>query len=156
MRDTEAPRIEVLDRATYETIRRLSGAGLLGTAPGQRQELFRSPLLSDTPAKPEREQIAKGAELLGNAERKLRMALLLAQGGFADEAMPALNDCLALAADARKLMIGEKPADPADVPEHLVEPRETTGLPPLDEIASTIQRVLGDVRRSLGATSLAA
>ena len=103
----EGPRIEVLDRRSYDTIQRLTGIGALQTAPTPSQELHRSPRLAATGAEPDRQRLAKGAEFLGNAERKLRMALLLAEGGFAAEAMPALDACLQLAANARRLMTGE-------------------------------------------------
>ena len=104
----DGPRIEVLDRRSYDTIQRLTGIGALQTAPTPSQELHRSPRLAAAGAEPDRQRLAKGAEFLGNAERKLRMALLLAEGGFAAEAMPALDACLQLAADARRLMTGEE------------------------------------------------
>jgi superfamily II DNA or RNA helicase len=155
--DTGASTVEVLDRTTYETIQRLSRAGILHAAPEQRRELFRSPHLAAPAIARERERIAKGTELLGGAERKLRMALVLAQGGFAAEAMPALNECLALAADARKMMAGDEPTpDGANAPEPPSTPAGPTALRPLDDIASSIERMLGDVRRSLSAASIAA
>ena len=72
----EGPRIEVLDRRSYDTIQRLTGIGALQTAAPPSQELHRSPRLAVATAKPDRQRLAKGAEFLGNAERKLRMALL--------------------------------------------------------------------------------
>jgi hypothetical protein len=153
---TRGPGVEVLDRTTYETIQRLSGAGVLQAPPGRRQELFRSPRLPAPVAEGEQARAAKSAELLGGAERKLRMALLLAQGGFAAEAMPSLNECLALAADARKLMTGDKPTGEADAPEPSAALTGAPVLRPLDEIAESIERLLGDVRRSLSAASIAA
>ncbi len=51
--------------------------------------------------------IARGAALLADAERQLRMAVLLAQGGFGDEALPALARCLELAASGRAALSGE-------------------------------------------------
>jgi hypothetical protein len=149
--DRDAPRVEVLDRATYETIQRLSSAGVLHAASGQREELFRSARLPASTGERERQRIAKGAELLSGAERKLRMALLLAQGGFAAEAMPALSECLTLAADARKLMAGEEASEPA-----AAAPVGAASLGAVDDIAGSIERVLGDVRRSLSAARIAA
>ena len=105
--DAAAPRVEVLDRATYEAIERLTAAGLVHKAGDAPRDLVRSPQLGADAAAVQRERMAKGAEHLAAAERKLRMAMLLAQGGFAEEAMPALSDGLALAANARALISGE-------------------------------------------------
>jgi hypothetical protein len=147
----EGPRIEVLDRRSYDTIQRLTGIGALQTAPTPSQELYRSPRLAVTGTEPDRQRLAKGAEFLGNAERKLRMALLLAEGGFAAEAMPALDACLQLAANARRLMTGEDVVGEAAI----VEP-PAVAAQPLDEVAGSIARVLADIGRSLGAAVAAA
>ena len=95
-------------------------------------------------AEPDRQRLAKGAEFLGNAERKLRMALLLAEGGFAAEAMPALDACLQLAADARRLMTGEDVVGEAAI----AEP-SAAATRPLDEVAGSIANLLADIGRSL-------
>lgn len=101
----DGPRVEVIDRRSYETMQRLAGAGALPSS-GQGQELFRADRLAASAAEQRRQRLARSAEVLGAAERKLRMALLLAEGGFAAEAMPALDECVALAANARSLMAG--------------------------------------------------
>ena len=147
----DGPRIEVLDRRSYDTIQRLTGIGALQTAPTPSQELHRSPRLAVTAAEPDRQRLAKGAEFLGNAERKLRMALLLAEGGFAAEAMPALDACLQLAADARRLMTGEDVVGDAAI----AEPPATTTRP-LDEVAGSIAHLLADIGRSLHAVGAVA
>ncbi len=135
--DADGPRIEVLDRRGYDTIQRLTQAS-------PSQELHRSPKLAPAAADQDRQRLARGAEVLGNAERKLRMALLLAEGGFAAEAMPALDQCLELAANARRLMTGEEPAGDVDLP----EPPAAVARP-LDEVAGSIARLLADIGRSL-------
>jgi hypothetical protein len=140
---TDGPRIEVLDRRTYETIQRLTNTGALPAAPSPSQELHRSPSLGAA-AGQDRQRLAKGAEFLGNAERKLRMALLLAEGGFAAEAMPALDECLELAASARRMMMGDGSVEDAAIPES-----PATAARPLDEIAGSIASVLADIGRSL-------
>jgi hypothetical protein len=63
------------------------------------------------------------------------MALLLAEGGFTAEAMPALDQCLALAADARRLIAGDVETDPTVA----AEPPAPQSL---DDIAGTIGRLL--------------
>ena len=75
----DGPRVEVIDRRSYETMQRLAGAGALPSS-GQGQELFRSDRLAASAAEQRRQRLARSAEVLGAAERKLRMALLLAEG----------------------------------------------------------------------------
>ncbi|HME20890.1 MAG TPA: DEAD/DEAH box helicase [Acetobacteraceae bacterium] len=140
----DGPRIEVLDRRSYETVQRLTNAGALSAPPNASQELHRSPNLAPAAADQDRQRLAKGAEFLGNAERKLRMALLLAEGGFAAEAMPALDQCLELAANARRLMTGDEPVEDADI----AEPPAASALP-IDEVAGSIARLLADIGRTL-------
>jgi hypothetical protein len=124
-------RVEVIDRRSYETLQRLAGAGVLG----QGQDVFRSDRLAAPSAEQRRQRLTRGAEVLGGAERKLRMALLLAEGGFTAEAMPALDQCLALAADARRLIAGDVETDPTVA----AEPPAPQSL---DDIAGTIGRLL--------------
>jgi superfamily II DNA or RNA helicase len=138
------PGVEILDRKTYETVQRLCRAGVLQAPPRPPQQLFRSPRLVVPEAASEQKRLAQGAEILGGAERKLRLALLLAQGGFAAEAMPALAECLALAEEARKLMAGEAPGGSAPEPSAAPPPPR-----PLDEIAAAIDGVLGEIRHRL-------
>jgi len=98
----EAPAaVEVIDRATWETIERLTAAGLLRAGDGEARPLVQSTAQAAAEAEHQK-RLARRARLLANAERKLRMALLLAQGGFADEAAPILAQSreLAAAADA--------------------------------------------------------
>ena len=149
--ETGAPRIELLDRATYEAIERLTGAGLLhATAEGQT-ELVRSPRLADPAEAVQRQRLAQSTEWLAAAERKLRMAMLLAQGGFAEEAMPALSECVKLAQNAQAAMHGE-PVE-GDVPSPLA-PRGGSAVE--EPAQSSIEAMLAEVRRSLAAAQVAA
>jgi hypothetical protein len=149
----EGPRIEVLDREAYEAVQRLASAGLVHAAPTERPELYRSPRLAAAVSEPEQQRMAKGAELLGGAERKLRMALLLAQGGFATEALPALTECMALADSARQLMAGSTPDGAASEQPVIASP---AAMPrSLDEIAGSIERLLGDIRHGVNAARAA-
>jgi hypothetical protein len=102
--------IRVLDRATYEAMARLTDAGLVQISSSERRELFRSPRLgNETDSR--RQHLRRCVEWLGGAERKLKMALLLAEGGFAEEAMPVLGECLALAGNAQAALNGEHSSD---------------------------------------------
>ena len=148
--------VEVLDRATHEAIERLTASGLLHAGGEAGQDLVRSPSLPPPAEVVSRQRLAKCAEWLGGAERKLRMALLLAQGGFADEAMPALNACLDLANNARAAMNGE--GERAGEMDDAAPMPSDTGTTPLESLAATtsaVERMLAEVRRGL-ATSLAA
>ncbi len=144
----DGPRIEVIDRRSYETLQRLGGAGILPPS-GQGQELFCSDRLAAPTAEQRRQHLARGAQVLGSAERKLRMALLLAEGGFAAEAMPVLNECMALVANARSLMAGDPSADDSIAAE-----------PPaphyLDDVRGAVGRLVGDINRSLRPLAAAA
>jgi hypothetical protein len=111
--------------------------------PNASQELHRSPSLGAA-ADQDRQRLTKGAEFLGNAERKLRMALLLAEGGFAAEAVPALDQCLELAASARRMMLGDGSLENAAIAES-----PAVAARPLGEIAGSIASVLADIGRSL-------
>jgi len=140
----DAPRIEVLDRRSYETIQRLTNAGALSASPSPSRELHRAPGLTPAAADRDRLRLAKGAELLANAERKLRMALLLAEGGFSTEAMPVLEQCLEFAANARKLMSGENPVEDGGIAEPPAAPTGENG-----QIAGSIAQLLADIGRTL-------
>jgi hypothetical protein len=87
-------RLEVLDRGTFEAIQRLAAAGVLQLAPGAREALYRSPALAETGPSERDRRLAQAREAYDQAERKLRMAALLAGGGFAAEALPALTEAV--------------------------------------------------------------
>ena len=93
-----APRVEVLDRATYETVRRLADAGVLHlNLEGDGEPLHRSPALSATSNRRDeqrRRRLAEARDHLATAQRKLRMTRLLTGHDFAAEAMAPLTASL--------------------------------------------------------------
>jgi hypothetical protein len=95
----DAPRLELLDRATYETVRRLADAGVLRLAAGGDGEpLHRSPALAATSSRREdlrRRRLAEARDRLAAAERKLRMTRLLITNEFAAESMAPLAESVA-------------------------------------------------------------
>ncbi len=158
--DPAAPAIEVIDRAAYESISRLSSAGLLRVADEARRDIVRSPRLSAPSDGIDRQRTARSAELLGGAERKMRMALLLLQGGFGEEAAAVLADCLEMTTSARTaltdgpstteaiataspLRISSDSGD-SDAPRNLVA------------IASSVEHMLAEMRRNLQGSAAAA
>ena len=141
----------MLDRATYETIERLTGAGLLQPTSEVRSEMVRSSLLADPAEAVRRQRLAQCTEWLGGAERKLRMAMLLAQGGFAEEAMPALGECLVLAQNAQAAMRGEVVDSEAPA---ATEPRVDGSVS--EAAQHSVEQMLAEVRLSLEAAQAAA
>jgi superfamily II DNA or RNA helicase len=151
--DAGGARVEVLDRATYEAIERLTAAGLLHKGGDAPRDLVRSPQLGPDPAAAQRQRMAQGAEQLAGAERKLRMAMLLAQGGFAEEAVPALSEGLALAAKARALISGEA-QDVGDIvvplPQHLPGAAEPSPMDAMRAMAGSVEQMVAAMRQNLG------
>ncbi|WP_255468395.1 DEAD/DEAH box helicase [Reyranella sp. CPCC 100927] len=156
--DPGAPRLEILDRFTYDAVQRLTAAGILRPVDEARRELVRSPTLGAGGKAREQARSLRSAELLGHAERKLRMALLLAERGFADEAAPILTTCIDLAAQARTALTGDTSDDEApqvptlqaDVSTEIASPDGTaTAL-------SAMERLLADLQGRLQALSAAA
>lgn len=88
-----SPRLELLDRATYETLLRLAEQGIVQLR-SDRIALHRAPSLGEAEPSQRVRRLAQAREALGRGERKLRMASLLAGGGFAAEALPALAEAL--------------------------------------------------------------
>ncbi len=152
-----APTVEVVDRTTYEMMTRLAGNGLLRVVDSDRRELVRAPGLAAMNGAHDRERQARSAELLGGAERKLRMALLLAQGGFAEEAVPVLTECLALATNAREVMSNGSArveSNPPGLPTAAAEP--VALAPSLADLAASVERSLAALRHGFGAPRAAA
>lgn len=85
--------VEVLDRASFEAIRRLEAAGLLRFVGDAGRELHRAPALDDGGRA---QRLQQAGALAAEADRKLRMSALLAGGGFEAEAMAPAKDALGL------------------------------------------------------------
>jgi hypothetical protein len=92
------PRLELLDRATYETLVRLAEAGVVtfstGGELGDGEPLHRAAALGQRQDAARRRRLAEARELLAEGERKLRMATLLGEHGFGAEAAAPLGDAL--------------------------------------------------------------
>jgi len=101
--------VEVVDRRTWDTLCRLEASGLLRLADGGHREFYRSPHLDDDGMAARRRKVH---ELVVDADRKLRMATLLAGGGFEVEARSPATEAMTLA--LRALLVG---ADVEDLDE---------------------------------------
>jgi hypothetical protein len=106
--DAAGADVEVIDRATWLTMRRLAATGMLKPMDAPVRVLHRAPELAGADAACD--PSARAAELRRQAERSLRMARVLAAGGFAEEALPLLATTLGTAAAARLATLGELPA----------------------------------------------
>jgi superfamily II DNA or RNA helicase len=120
--------VEVIDRATWQTMQRLAGAGLLQLAEPGARPLYRSPELA--PADGAGPSAARAAELLEQAGRSLRMATVLAGGGFPEESRLLLAKALGYGAAARLAQLGElAPGASMATPEQMRALVERDALP---------------------------
>jgi hypothetical protein len=109
------PELELFDRATFAAIERLADAGVLQFAAGGASPLYRSRVLAAEPADLERRRRqARSRELCEQAERKGRMATLLAGGGFPVEALAPLREALEIGLRALALVSGGGEEPPGD------------------------------------------
>jgi superfamily II DNA or RNA helicase len=101
-----APAVEVIDRVTWLAMRRLQSSGILALVEGPVRVLHRASGFADSDAPPV-QAAARAAELARQAERSLRMARVLASGGFAEEAPPLIAKAIGHGAAARLSALGE-------------------------------------------------
>jgi hypothetical protein len=101
-----APAVELVDRATWLAMRRLQASGILALVEGPVRVLHRASGFAE-PDAPAGQAAARAAELARQAERSLRMARVLASGGFPEEAPPLLAKAIGHGAAARLSALGE-------------------------------------------------
>ena len=91
--DPLAPvQLEVIDRATDEAVQRMIGAGLLANTTRATRPFWPAKLMAPRPLS--REDLHNIAEYRSCAERKVRIASVLSEGGLKDEARVALLEAL--------------------------------------------------------------
>ncbi|HEY4588362.1 MAG TPA: hypothetical protein VII86_04005, partial [Thermoanaerobaculia bacterium] len=122
------PTLELLDRSAFEALERLVDSGLVSFPAKGRRELYAAALQPETDLERSR-RLAAARATFAQAERKLRMATLLAGGGFPIEALPALREAVETALQARAQMEGL---------DHL-----PTALPLLDKLRADPGALLG-------------
>ncbi|MEO8927300.1 MAG: DEAD/DEAH box helicase, partial [Caulobacteraceae bacterium] len=138
--DAAAVPIEVVDRATWLTLRRLSRSGMIAPAGGPRRVLHASPdLADDKPASDGAD--ARLEQWREEADRSVKMAAVLAAGGFPEEAPALFAKALRLALAARGAASVEGPADPL-----LADPEQARRLVEGAVLASDADRVLACLR----------
>jgi superfamily II DNA or RNA helicase len=122
-----AATLELIDRSAFAAIERLIEMGVLRFAAEDRQILHRSPALGTEKRDAERDRrLAAARDFHAQAERKIRMAAVLAGGGFPVEALPALREGVELALRSRATLAGFEGRDLLDaekVPDAWIEDR---------------------------------
>jgi len=120
---------ETLDRSALEVIERLAAAGFLQLTPEGRRLLDRSSALGEE-AKDDgrRLRIARAREVFEQAERKMRMAAVLAGGGFPVEALPSLREAVELGLRSRAHLAGKEASEAAEGPRTGLEGHEFLSL----------------------------
>ncbi len=158
--DGSGPVVEIIDRATWITLRRLQASGMIQIMEGASRVLHRAAGLADTEAEDAANTLkARTAALRDQAERALRMARVLAAGGFPEEAKPLLTKAIGHAAAATLVVVGELAADvtlatPAqirDLVDHKALPLQASAT--LDELAAAVGTPAGaEIERLLKTT----
>jgi ERCC4-related helicase len=150
--DPLAPmQLEVIDRATDEAIQRLMAAGLINKTTRATRPLF--PVSDNAESSPlSAEELAKAKLLREQASRKLKMARVLGEGGFSDEARPALLDAALRFACA--LAVEHRLPEPAELKDALQPPLASCWanvLPALKTFLNEPETHWKPVSESLGA-----
>ncbi len=100
----DLPSLEMMDRSTYETIQRLTDAGFLKMDKNSVHKLHSSPAFADR-ASAERDRLQKEAQkIFSQAERKMQMSSVLAEGGFPLEALTPLSQAVELTLKASAII----------------------------------------------------
>ena len=126
--------VKVIDPATHESMRRLAEAGLIALPGDELKEVWPA---SGADRSESDGRLLRGKALTGRAEHKLKAAVLLVGGGFAEEARAPAVEAARLAVAALAAMRGEpEPDDAESAAEFLLgeEPDAIPGGPPHDAI----------------------
>ena len=137
------PVLELLDRSAYEALERLVESGVL-SFPTEGRRLLHSAPAPGPERDPQRERrLAAARATFAQAERKIRMAIVLAGGGFAVDALPALREGVELGLQARARMEGLDLPDSQPVPRSWIADRLPAALPLLDRLRAEPGTLLG-------------
>lgn len=98
------PNLEVIDRATFETIQRLMQSGILRPGTHASEALYQSASIQQGAAADRRRA---ALEQLSRADRPRKMAMLLIEGGFVVEACKPMRDAVEAATKALAALAGE-------------------------------------------------
>ncbi|CAN5825887.1 hypothetical protein BH20PSE1_BH20PSE1_13470 [soil metagenome] len=130
---SQSPGVEILDRATYETIQRLAATGLLTLHTGAAETLHRGASLAQEHRHDRHRRISEARKRFEEATRKQRMAQVLAEGGFRREALVPLREAAETGLQALLHLIGVDKNAPIPLP---VLQANLTGMLPADAIST--------------------
>jgi hypothetical protein len=106
--------LEVLDRATYETLQRLINAGILAVTTKATRRLHCGAGFEEKTSMTRKEEDRRRQEAMQfvqRGDRKWKMATVLVSGGFADEAIAPMKEAVGLGLKALACLAGEKVGD---------------------------------------------
>ncbi|OEU80344.1 MAG: hypothetical protein BA865_07255 [Desulfobacterales bacterium S5133MH4] len=107
----EPPLLEIMDRTTYETIQRLAEAGFLKIDKTFVQQFHSNPAFVDRESAQKEKLQKKAHKVFSEADHKMRMGTVLAEGGFPLEALSPFSQAMELSLKASAYMAGEDDAD---------------------------------------------
>lgn len=144
------PRLELIDPTTWAAVQKLVEAGVLHFAGDGPRVLHRSPRLGapQPDERPRRLELARKAFTAG--ERKLRMAVVLAGGGFLTEALPPLAEAAEHALRALARLAGTEVAEEEVSPTAVVEAQITRSASQLAPIAGRVIPLVAHLRDLAG------
>ncbi|MBA3812010.1 MAG: DEAD/DEAH box helicase [Caulobacteraceae bacterium] len=143
--DASALPIEVIGRATWLTLTRLARSGMVDLAGGSRSVLHAAPEFADAGGATHG-PMARAEEWRGEAERAIKMAGVLAAGGFPEEAPALLAKALRCAAGVR---LSASSGGPADL--SLIKPEQVRPFAEASGLVAEADRVLAFARPDAGA-----
>lgn len=146
-----APALELIDRAAFEAIERLVQMGVLRFASEDRRRLHRSPALPPEKDVERERRLTEARNLLGRSERKIKMATLLAGGGFPVEALPSLREGIEIGLQARAVMEGMNPPESEPIPDAWIEAHLPAHLPLIRTLRDGSEILLGATATEVGA-----
>lgn len=100
-----AANVEVLDLESYLTLKRLAKNGVITFGSTEKEVLFQSDMLhSNNQGNRSKQKFEQGLACYQEAEKKMKMALLLHSGGFSEEAFAPADQTLHKALEALSIL----------------------------------------------------
>jgi superfamily II DNA/RNA helicase/gluconate kinase len=127
--------LEVLDRATYETLQRLIDAGILAVTTKATRRLHCGAGFEEKTSMSRKEEDRRRQEaqqFSQKADRKWKMATVLAAGGFWEEAIAPAKDAIGLGLKSLVCLAGEKVGDGEVLPAAIESALIPAGLLPAE------------------------
>ena len=129
--DVGAPAVEIIDRATWLTLQRLQASGFVQFSDGSARVLYSAPDLANSEDEAAAQTAkARAVALRGHAQRALRMAHVLASGGFPEEVPQLLAKAIGHWGAASLVESGDLPAHVSTA---------TSAASALDALAATMK-----------------